>query len=161
MIYGDTEAFAVEFTRSSDHRISPNTNIMGYGKLWIQGHFYGTNEDLIYLKGYLYHLLDDLLKAPALVIDGIGNRSGEDLYELLSSDDSSYRYRIHSSPFTDDFIGFKFRNEGKISMVWKIRTDQSIPFSDLVDYSTAVHYCSVRSEAIERAKELLELQYGS
>ena len=53
MIIGNKKSFVVEFTQSeSDPK-------MGYGKIWMQNEFYGTNENLIYFQGYLISLLDE------------------------------------------------------------------------------------------------------
>jgi len=40
-LIGNKSEFAVEY------KISDIPSMMGYGKLWIQGKFYGTNQDLI------------------------------------------------------------------------------------------------------------------
>jgi hypothetical protein len=55
MIIGNKETFAVELT------IDENNPKMGYAKLWLQNIFLGTNEDLIFLNGYLISLIDELI----------------------------------------------------------------------------------------------------
>ena len=63
MIIGNKKSFVVEFTQSeSDPK-------MGYGKIWMQNEFYGTNEDLIYFQGYLISLLDEWIGVKKIDFD--------------------------------------------------------------------------------------------
>lgn len=141
-LIGNKNEFAVEY------QITDVPNMMGYGKLWIRDEFYGTNQDLIYLVGYLQILLENILKTKSLPFP-ISQLSNEEIYQrikLLSNETSDYI--ITSSTFTDDFIGYKFRDDQNIVLVWKLRDDIKMIFDDLKDYKKSVVLVRVNSQTI-------------
>ena len=127
-LIGNKREFAVEY------QITDIEKMMGYGKLWIQNKFYGSNQDLIYLKGYLVKLIENILDAKPLKLNLDISNKDETYEHLKKTSDESSIYQIFGSTFTDDFIGYKFRDENKIILVWKIREDVEMIFSDLMDY---------------------------
>jgi len=131
-IIGDKNDFAVEY------QITDVPNFMGYGKIWIQNSFYGTNGDLIYIKGYLIPLIENILKAKTIDFDFKGLNDEELFKKLKGSSIQQAEYKIVSSTFTDDFMGFKYKSHEIITLIWQIRSDQELLFSDLKNYPKSI-----------------------
>ncbi|MCF2875931.1 MULTISPECIES: hypothetical protein [unclassified Tenacibaculum] len=150
MIVGNKESFAVEFTQSeSDPK-------MGFGKIWIQNDFLGTNKDLIYFQGYLISLLNELINAKEIEFE-FDKLSESELFERFENKQNRFDYLIEGSTFTDDFIAYRFNKNGKIYLIWKMWNDKEILFSDLKDYGTNIKFCSTKKIEIETIKnELLK-----
>jgi len=149
-LIGDKNEFAIEY------HISDTRNMMGYGKVWIQNKFYGTNQDLIYLEGYLGNLIKNILNAQQVHFP-IEQFSSESIYEqMLKLLDETSDYLIISSTFTDDFMGFKYRDENHIVLVWKLRDDVEMIFDDLKNYSKSVVLVRVNSEIVEEVMNKFE-----
>ena len=110
MIYGDQAVFAIEYKEAERHYISSDGTkvLMGYGKLWMQGYFYGTNEDRLYLEGYFLGAVDDLLTAKPLDYD-IDKLSAVELFDLLYDSEDYPGYCFSGGTFTDDFLGYRFK----------------------------------------------------
>ena len=131
-IIGNKNEFAIEY------QITDTERMRGYGKLWVQNSFYGTSKDLIFLKGYLINLLDDILKAKPYEID-FETINKEEIFEQLQKElNYTSKYLISSSTFTDDFLGFKFKSKNEIILVWKLLTENNLIFDDLKDYTKSV-----------------------
>jgi len=143
-LIGNRSEFAIEF------QITDIEKMMGYGKLWIQNKFYGSNQDLIYLKGYLVKLIENILDAKPIKLN-LDISNYDVIYEHLkkTSDESSV-YQIFGSTFTDDFIGYKFRDENEIILVWKIREDVEMIFNDLLDYPKSISLATVNYHIVEK-----------
>lgn len=150
MIVGNKKYFAVEFTQSkSDPK-------MGYGKIWIQNEFYGTNEDLIYFYGYLISLLDELINTKEIDFE-FKKLSESELFERFEKKQNRDNYLIRGSTFTDDFIAYGFKKNETINLIWKMWNDKEIMFSDLNNYGTKVKFCYTEKAEIENIKnELLK-----
>lgn len=150
MIVGNKKSFAVEFTQSESN---PE---MGLGKIWIQNQFYGTNEDLIYFNGYLISLLDELLNLKTVEFNH-DNLSELELFNFFENIENENDYLINGSTFTDDFTAYGFENKGYVYLIWKMKNDQEILFSDLKNYGTDLKFCYSEKAEIEKIKiELLE-----
>ncbi|WP_422091797.1 hypothetical protein [Tenacibaculum ovolyticum] len=148
MITGNKNSFAVEFTQSdSDSK-------MGYGKVWIQNKFYGSNEDLIYFDGYLISLLDELINTKTIEFEFQMN-SDLELFENFENHQNRFEYLIRGATFTDDFTAYGFEKDGKIYLIWKLRTDQESLFTDLKDYGTEVKLSFAKKSEIENIKSKL------
>ena len=131
-IIGNKNEFAIEY------QITDTERMLGYRKLWVQNSFYGTSKDLIFLKGYLINLLDDILNAKPYEID-FENINKEEIFEQLQKElNYTSKYLISSSTFTDDFLGFKFKSKNEIILVWKLLTENNLIFDDLKDYTKSV-----------------------
>ena len=131
-IIGNKDEFAIEY------KVTETSQMLGFAKIWIQSQFYGTSEDLIYLKSYLYRLVEDLLNAEPINIDTSGLDTGQ-IYERLNFlNTSCSKIQIASSTFTDDFIGYKYSINDEIIMIWKIRDDVDMIFDDLRDYDKSI-----------------------
>jgi len=149
MIIGNKKSFAVEYTPSkSDSK-------MGYGKIWIQDQFFGSNEDLIYLDGYMISLIDELINAKPLAIN-FQKKSNSELFRILENHPNRFTYLLHGSTFTDDFSAYIFQNEGMVYLIWKLRSDQKPIFSDLKDYGTEIKFSFAEKVEIEDVKSLLQ-----
>ena len=148
MIIGNKESFAVEFTPSES-----NTK-MGFGKVWIQGEFYGTNEDLIYFQGYLISLIDELINVKKIDFD-FENLSETEVFNHFQNMESRNDYLINGSTFTDDFIAFGFEKNGFVYLIWKMWNDQEISFSDLKNYGNAIKLCYSEKAEIKKIKNEL------
>jgi hypothetical protein len=141
-LIGNKSEFAVEF------RITDLSNMMGYGKLWICDEFYGTNQDLIYLVGYLQNLMENILEVETVSFIE-SQLSNEEIYQQLKSlSNETSEYQITSSTFTNDFNGYKFREDQNIVLVWKLRDDIEMIFDDLKDYKKSVVLVRVNSQTI-------------
>ena len=141
-LIGNKSEFAVEY------KISDIPSMMGYGKLWIQGKFYGTNQDLIYLSGYLVNLIENIAEAKPLRLS-IDQANYDKIYEQLKKlSNETSEHLIMSSTFTDDFVGYKFREGQEVVLVWKIRDDVEMIFDDLKGYSTSTILVKVKSHII-------------
>ncbi len=149
-LIGNKNEFAVEY------QITDIENVMGYGKLWFQNKFYGTSQDLIYLKGYLVNLIENILDIKPLK-SPLDLSKNDAIYEYLkkTSDESSI-YQIFGSTFTDDFIGYKFRDENDIVLVWKIRDDVEMIFDDLKDYPKSITLVRVNHQIMEDVLDKLK-----
>lgn len=148
MIVGNKKSFAVEFTQSeSDPK-------MGYGKVWMQNEFYGTNEDLIYFQGYLISLLDELIGVKKIDFD-FDKLSESEIFEHFENKENRDSYLIRGSTFTDDFIAYGFETNGTVNLIWKMWNDKGILFSDLKDYGTNVKFCHTEKKEIENVKNEL------
>lgn len=145
---GNKETFAVEFSPSETVRG------MGYGKVWIQGEFFGTNEDLIYFHGYLIALLDEFIHAKTIDFD-FKSLNKSVLFDRLHKHHSRDRYLIGGSTFTEDFTAFAFEQNNTIFLIWKLRCDQEMIFSDLVEYGTEIRFCHVEKNRILNVKSKL------
>lgn len=143
-LIGNKNEFAVVY------QITDISNMMGYGKLWIQDEFYGTNLDLIYMKGYLGNLIENIADAKTLSfpIDYSNNDKIHEHLSILSNETSDYL--IRSSTFTDDFIGYKFRDGQYVVLVWKIRTNVKMIFDDLKDYTKSTITVKVKHQIVEK-----------
>lgn len=147
-IIGDKSKFAVEYV-ITDHKL-----MLGYGRIWIQNNFYGSKEDLIYLKGNLVGLIENILQADFLDIDP-SSLEKENLFFLLEKKlDATSKYIIRSSTFTDDFQGFKFRIKNEIILVWRIFPNANLIFDDLKQYPNSIILGKLD---IEDTKYLLEI----
>ena len=143
-LIGNKSEFAVEF------RISDIPNMMGYGKLWIQDEFYGTNLDLIYLSGYLVNLIENIADAKPLN-PSIDQTNYDKIFEHLQKlSKETSDHSITSSTFTDDFIGYKFRENEEIVLVWKIRDDVEMIFDDLKSYTKSAILVRVKNQIIKK-----------
>lgn len=126
-VIGDKSKIAVEY------KITDQKNMMGYGKLWVENRFYGTNQDFIFIDGYLGGVLIDLLRTSELDYDP--SLSNEQLYMLLrDSLEINSKYLLSSSTFTDDFLCFKFSNRNTTTLVWKMLNTNQTVFTDLFNY---------------------------
>eukprot|EP01093_Parvamoeba_rugata_P012104 TRINITY_DN346_c5_g1_i1.p1 TRINITY_DN346_c5_g1~~TRINITY_DN346_c5_g1_i1.p1 ORF type:complete len:159 (+),score=30.15 TRINITY_DN346_c5_g1_i1:67-543(+) len=150
MIIGNKKSFAIEFTQSeSDPK-------MGFGKVWIQSEFYGTNKDLIYFQGYLISLLDELINVNKIDFE-FDKLTQTELFEHFENKENRDEYLISGSTFTDDFIAYGFENNGTVNLIWKMWNDKEILFSDLKDYGTNIKFCHTEKKEIENIKnELLK-----
>ncbi|MAB47726.1 MAG: hypothetical protein CMC05_03760 [Flavobacteriaceae bacterium] len=149
MIVGNKKSFAVEFTQSESN---PK---MGYGKVWIQNEFYGTKEDLIYFQGYLISLLDELINTKEIDFE-FEKLSDSELFECFENKPNRDDYLIRGATFTDDFIAYGFEKNGDVNLIWKIRNDKEILFSDLIDYETEIKFCHTEKLEIENIKSELQ-----
>ena len=149
-LIGNKSEFAVEY------QISDIPNMMGYGKLWIKDKFYGTNQDLIYLNGYLINLIENIADAKSLrlSIDKTNNNKIYEHVQKLSNETSEYL--ITSSTFTDDFVGYKYREDEEVVLVWKIRDDVEMIFDDLIDYTKSTILVKVNSQIIKEVLNKLK-----
>lgn len=142
-LIGNKSEFAVEY------QISDFPNMMGYGKLWIQDKFYGSNQDLIYLIGYLVNLIEDIANAKPLLLS-IDQTNYDKIYEQLHKlSNETSEHLITSSTFTDDFVGYKFREGQEVVLVWKIRDDVEMIFDDLKGYNKSTILVKVNSQIIK------------
>jgi hypothetical protein len=143
-LIGNKNEFAVEY------QITDNSNMMGYGKLWIQDKFYGSSQDLIYIGGYLGNLIENIANAKtlSLPIDYSNNDKIHEQLKNLSNETSEHL--IRSSTFTDDFIGYKFRDGQYVVLVWKIRSDVEMLFDDLKDYTKSTVTVKVNHQIVEK-----------
>jgi len=149
-LIGNKSEFAVEY------QISDIPNMMGYGKLWIQDKFYGTNQDLIYLNGYLVNLIENIADAKPLRLS-IDETNYNKIYEHLRKlSNETSEYLITSSTFTDDFVGYKYREDQEVVLVWKIRDDVEMIFDDLKDYSRSTTLVKVNSQTIKEVLNKLK-----
>ncbi len=131
---------------------------MGYGKLWIQNEFYGTNQDFIYFQGYLISIIDELINAKTIEFE-FKKLTKSELFKYFENYSNRFEYLISGSTFTDDFIGYRFEKSGIIYMIWKLRNDQEILHSDLKNYGADVKFClakkmeviNIKSELIQKA----------
>jgi hypothetical protein len=148
MIVGNKKSFAIEFTQSeSDPK-------MGYGKVWIQNEFYGTNKDLIYLDSYLISLINELINAKKIDFE-FEKLSESELFEHFENELNRFDYLIKGSTFTDDFTAYRFNKNGTIFLIWKMWNNKEILFSDLKDYGTKIKFCKVKKVEIENIKDKL------
>ena len=90
MIVGNKKSFAVEFTQSESN---PK---MGYGKVWIQDEFYGTNKDLIYFQGYLISLLDELINSKTVEFE-FEKLTELELFEYFENHPNRFEYFVTGS----------------------------------------------------------------
>ncbi|WP_028892698.1 hypothetical protein [Tenacibaculum sp. 47A_GOM-205m] len=150
MIVGNKKSFAVEFTQSeSDPK-------MGFGKVWIQSEFYGTNEDLIYFQGYLISLLEELINVNKIDFES-DKLTQSELFEHFENKENRDEYLIRGSTFTDDFTAYGFEKNGIVNLIWKMWNDKDILFSDLKDYGTNIKLRFAEKSEIENVKiKLLE-----
>ena len=149
MIIGDKGTFGVEFEFSKDN---PG---MGYGKLWIHRNFYGTIEDLIYLKGYLTGLLENLINAPIVDFDFKKMNRDELLIQLAKRSEDNWKFKISSWTFTDDFNGYKFRDFDDIFLLWQLFPNANNIFNELKTYGNEIHFYSIEKSKIETVLEEL------
>jgi len=149
-LIGNKSEFAVEY------QISDIPNMMGYGKLWIKDEFYGTNQDLIYMNGYLINLIENIADAKSLRLskDKTNNNKIYEHLQKLSIETSEYL--ITSSTFTDDFVGYKYREDEEVVLVWKIRDDVEMIFDDLKDYTKSTILVKVNSQIIKEVLNKLK-----
>jgi hypothetical protein len=143
MIIGNKQTFAIEF-----EKLNSNPE-MGYGKLWLQNKFFGTKEDLIYLNGYLFSLLDEILDAEIIALK-IEDKNPIEIFKLLKS--FGRNYLILGSTFTDDFEAYCYKSDEKIFLIWKLREVEMI-FDELKNYDRGIQFCSVNYIEIKNTKE--------
>ncbi|MCX2743783.1 hypothetical protein OO013_07900 [Mangrovivirga sp. M17] len=152
MIFGDKSDFAIEYTPE------PGSQDMGYGKIWIKGEFYGTNEDLIY-PSYIINIIRNLLQAKQFQLDWKKFSNTELLSHLNSIRNSDSSIIISSSTFTDDFEGFKFKSGNEIIIVWRLISDENdLLFEELRNYNRTVKIKTVDIQSITSVYEEFKRQ---
>lgn len=152
MVIGNKETFAVELM------IDENNTKMGYGKLWLQNIFLGTNQDLIYLNGYLISLINELLNSGQINYE-VENLNKNEIFKLLkSSSKKRSNYMIIGSTFTDDFEIYSYKENDSIVVIWKLTAKKEIIFEELKNYSQEIQLASVLLREIETVKKkILEI----
>lgn len=139
-IIGKKKQFAVEY------EIIDSKSLMGFAKIWFGGNSIGTNEDLIFLKGYLINGLEQIGNSNR--IDASINLQKEDVYMTFknrlsnSNDYEIHKYLISLGTFTDDFTIFSFLFENEINIIWKLNSNNTI-FSDLNTQSMEINYFKI------------------
>ena len=141
-LIGNKNEFAVEY------QVTDVPNKMGYAKLWIQNKFYGTNQDLIYLSGYLVKLIKNIVEAKPLNFP-LDDSNEDNIYRQFAElSEETSEYLITSSSFTDDFIGYKFKDGENVVLVWRIRNDVEMIFDDLKDYTKSTTLVKVNLQTV-------------
>lgn len=148
MIVGDKQNFAIEFTKLASNQE------MGYGKIWIQNEFFGTNQDLIYFQGSLISLLDEIMNSNTVKFE-FKELTKLEVFEYFENHPNRFEYLIRGSTFTDDFTAYSFEANGRIHLIWKMWNDENILFSDLKDYGTEIKFRSVDKIRIENTRKQL------
>lgn len=139
-IIGKKKQFAVEY------EIIDSKSLMGFAKIWFGGNSIGTNEDLIFLKGYLINGLEQIGNSNR--IKASINLQKEDVYMTFknrlsnSNDYEIHKYLISLGTFTDDFTIFSFLFENEINIIWKLNSNNTI-FSDLNTQSMEINYFKI------------------
>ncbi|TDO73493.1 hypothetical protein EV143_10585 [Flavobacterium chryseum] len=147
MIIGNKETFAVELT------IDENNPKMGYAKLWLQNIFLGTNEDLIYLNGYLIYLIDELLNSKKINLE-VEKLTKIEIFNLLKSSlKKRSDYAIIGSTFTDDFEIYSYSKNDDLFVLWKLNGHNDIIFSDLEKYGNEIQFACISQKEVEQIKE--------
>lgn len=90
------------------------------------------------MNGYLIPLIENILEAQDYDIETKNFEKDKLFKKLKQESNKTGKYLICSSTFTDDFIGYKFRCEDEIVMVWKIINEAEGIFEDLKDYTESV-----------------------
>lgn len=134
-------------TMALEYFIIDEKLFMGYARLWFNGDFLGTMEDVIYFDGYIIGGLLDLLNKKEL-----SDRYFSDEYittfklleaDLLSDNDESTDvgelsqcFSVHMGTLLDDFTVFSYKiDDEKGVILWEISSiDENIPFNDLKHY---------------------------
>lgn len=149
---GDKKNFAVEYTITC----KVNT-LMGYGKIWFGGNWLGTSEDFIFIS-YITQGLDQIANSKTL--DFKEGLSYETIFNTLNKrlgnidDDEVHDYLIMMGTFTDDYTIFSFQKDDEITILWKLRSNNT-PFSDLNNQSKEIHHFKInRDEYIQRLAKI-------
>ncbi|MFD2601672.1 hypothetical protein [Flavobacterium suzhouense] len=156
-IYGDKNIFAVEY------KITDKQKLLGFAKIWFGGYSLGTNEDLIYLKGYLLAGLEDIANSEANDFQFTPNKTSLFKFLLESYKDQNnaehLKYSIRSfATFCDDFYIFSFCFNDRIYILWKLRNAKT-PFFDLNNQSERINMFSIEKtlylKILEEFKNLI------
>lgn len=132
---------------------------MGYAKIWFGSNFLGTEEDYIYLDGYLLEGLRSISFSPEidmLVVSDEKEMFRKLIKRLNDLDDNNiYRYVRNFGTMTDDFLIFSFMYENNIHIMWKLINNDT-PFFDLntLDTNIVNSYKIGREEYINNLKSI-------
>ncbi|PHN05115.1 hypothetical protein [Flavilitoribacter nigricans] len=123
--------------------------LLGYCKLRICNFQLGTEEDLIYLKGYLLGGFVDILSSP-INKNGIKDVELDDFFKESASEKTLKFNKVNFGTFTDDFLIRAFRDEEDIFIIWKFITPKKdLIFGDLVGYPRKTLYCKIKRVNLE------------
>ena len=114
-------------------QLFPNEPNRGNARIWLGGKFISTLYDDIYIRSYLFNLLDEIRNARPL--DPFFEKewkSNEGIFSMLErslTTDSmnSQKYLVRGSTFTDCFRIFFFKVNDSIHVLWKRRLDYDFP----------------------------------
>jgi len=153
MTVGDKSIFAVEYSFDKQY-----PKIMGYGKIWVNNKFIGTEHDLIYLNGYLLGTLDSIIEAKELSSE-FKELSRDKLFDTLENPEQTYnsRHRVRNYTFTDDFSIWAYKIDNEIVLLWKILRNNS--FEDLTDYPHTVMQERIDSKTFDSVFNQLKSEF--
>ncbi|QYS87096.1 hypothetical protein JJC03_03780 [Flavobacterium oreochromis] len=140
-LIGNKEEFAVQY------EITDKQNWMGYSKVWFGDNPIGTDEDIIYIKGYLIKGLEKI--GNSYDIDMDYDYEKETLFKKLeqrlknSNDDQIRKYLVIFGTFCDDFTIFSFLIEDEINIIWKLNSNDT-PFTDLSNLDLSVNHFKIK-----------------
>ena len=135
---------------------------LGYGRIWLGGHFIGTMEELIYLDSYLLGGLYQLMQAEEMKDAGFPALK-EDQYQWFvakgqDTNENSYDgYLVNFGTFMDRFERWAYRQGEGVTLLWKIdtRKNQYMP-EDLLDYPREVFRFTAKQEEFKELARRLE-----
>ncbi|UUC44824.1 hypothetical protein [Flavobacterium cerinum] len=159
-LIGTKEKLGIEFS------ILDNKNLTGNAKIWVGNAFFGTNEDVIFLKGYLLNGLKELLNARVIdspIFQTFSNYKLKNIFYYLKHNldckkeaINTYPYLIHFGTFTDDYIVFAFSYQNSIYILWKIINKHSI-FKDIQASKKGIHLFKTSKEELQVIISQLEI----
>jgi hypothetical protein len=118
----------------------------GFGKIWIDNNFLGTEKDLI----PLFHLISILqeFKDSEELEENLKNLNKIQLFDYIKNDSTELKdkYLVRGSTFTDDFQMYSFKRNGKIYVLWQILNRNY--FEDLKDYKTDLIEKTINSDEL-------------
>lgn len=156
---GSKEALGVEVKIMEKNE---KGTLLGYGRIWLGGHFIGTMEELIYLNSYLLGGLYQLMQAGEMKDAGFPT-SKEDQYRWFvakaqdMNDDSYDSYLVNFGTFTDRFERWAYRQGEEVTLLWKIdtRENEYMP-KDLLDYPKEVFRYSAKQAKFKELARWLD-----
>ena len=153
MTVGHKNTFAIEYSFDKKY---PKT--MGYGKIWVNNKFIGTEHDLIYLNGYLLGTLDSISEAKELTSELI-ELTKDKLFDTLENPEQSYnsRHRVSNYTFTDDFSIWAYKTDKEIVLLWKVLRNNS--FKDLSNYPHTVMQERIDSKTFDSVLNQLKFEF--
>lgn len=157
-LIGEKNNFAIEF------KIVDKVNLMGYAKIWMSNKFLGSNEDLIFLRGYLLNGMIQILNSKQIddcVFKTFLNYKLKNIFYYLkynldndNESNNTYCYYVNLGTFTDDYNVFSFFHDDYVYIVWKIINKNS-NFNDVFQDKKGVNLFKIHNKELEiMVKEL-------